>query len=154
MGYGNGHQPNDARPQTCRNRLRDEGHAYPRSDCASCGNGGLVGCPHDRRPAPPTTGSGVKPPRPANPPNLQRIDDHINQLGRLTKQTQNAIARLDAIKDALATLGSVAASDEIASVQGEIADGAGAIRQYLGMIQGELAKDSPPSPSDREGGIR
>lgn len=56
------HQPEDTRPQLCRNRLRDEGQAYPRSGCAVCGNGGLMGCPHERRPSPPTTGSGVKPP--------------------------------------------------------------------------------------------
>jgi len=37
----------DKRPADCRNRLRDEGELYPRSGCASCGNGGLMGCPHE-----------------------------------------------------------------------------------------------------------
>lgn len=39
---------NDARPSNCRNRMRDEGKAYPKSGCQSCGNGGLMGCPHER----------------------------------------------------------------------------------------------------------
>ena len=56
------HQPEDTRPQLCRNRLRDEGQAYPRSGCAVCRDGGMMGCPHERRPSPPTSGSGVKPP--------------------------------------------------------------------------------------------
>lgn len=38
------------RPANCRNRLRDEGKAYPRSGCASCGDGGLRGCPYEGRP--------------------------------------------------------------------------------------------------------
>lgn len=36
------------RPMDCRNRLRDEGKPYPKSGCASCGDGGLRGCPHTR----------------------------------------------------------------------------------------------------------
>lgn len=36
------------RPLNCRNRLRDEGKAYPKSGCDSCGDGGLRGCPHTR----------------------------------------------------------------------------------------------------------
>lgn len=43
----------DRRPTQCRNRLRDEGSAYPKSGCSSCGNGGLFGCPHESRPTPP-----------------------------------------------------------------------------------------------------
>lgn len=38
----------DARPKNCRNRLKDERKAYPKSGCFSCGNGGLFGCPHER----------------------------------------------------------------------------------------------------------
>lgn len=38
----------DTRPSNCRNRLRDEGKAYPRSGCASCGNGGLFGCRYEK----------------------------------------------------------------------------------------------------------
>lgn len=57
-----GHQSKDQRPANCRNRLKDEGMSYPRSGCASCGDGGLKGCPHERRPDPPKGGSGVIPP--------------------------------------------------------------------------------------------
>lgn len=38
----------DARPMNCRNRIRDNGLPYPRSGCAACGNGGLMGCPYER----------------------------------------------------------------------------------------------------------
>jgi hypothetical protein len=38
----------EARPDNCRNRLRDEGKAYPKSGCYSCGDGGLRGCPFER----------------------------------------------------------------------------------------------------------
>lgn len=38
----------DIRPANCRNRLRDEGKAYPRSGCAYCKNGGLIGCQFDK----------------------------------------------------------------------------------------------------------
>lgn len=40
-------KPRDHKPANCRNRLRDEGQPYPKSGCASCGNGGLMGCPHE-----------------------------------------------------------------------------------------------------------
>lgn len=33
-------------PVDCRERLRLEGRAYPKSGCASCGTGGMTGCPH------------------------------------------------------------------------------------------------------------
>lgn len=39
---------NDLRPGLCRNRLRDEGSAYPKSGCAVCKDGGLRGCPYER----------------------------------------------------------------------------------------------------------
>lgn len=39
----------DKRPANCRNRQRDEGKAYPRSGCESCKNGGLMGCPHEKK---------------------------------------------------------------------------------------------------------
>jgi hypothetical protein len=43
----------EARPQDCRNRLRDEGKAYPRSGCLVCKDGGLRGCPYEgARPLP------------------------------------------------------------------------------------------------------
>lgn len=38
----------DNRPSNCRNRLRDEGKAYPRSGCTVCKDGGLRGCPYER----------------------------------------------------------------------------------------------------------
>lgn len=39
----------DLRPINCRNRIRDEDvRPYPRSGCASCGDGGLRGCPYER----------------------------------------------------------------------------------------------------------
>lgn len=38
------------RPANCRNRLRDDGKPYPRSGCAHCRNGGMVGCPYERSP--------------------------------------------------------------------------------------------------------
>lgn len=38
----------DTRPGLCRNRLRDEGKPHPRSGCAVCRNGGMMGCPHER----------------------------------------------------------------------------------------------------------
>lgn len=38
----------DNRPKSCRDRLRDEGKAYPKSGCAHCINGGLTGCPFDK----------------------------------------------------------------------------------------------------------
>lgn len=37
------------RPALCRNQLRAEGKPYPRSGCAVCRNGGLVGCPYENR---------------------------------------------------------------------------------------------------------
>lgn len=37
----------DTRPDNCRNALRDSGKAYPRSGCAVCKNGGLMGCPYE-----------------------------------------------------------------------------------------------------------
>lgn len=37
------------RPSLCRNALRDAGKPYPRSGCAVCRNGGLVGCPYENR---------------------------------------------------------------------------------------------------------
>jgi hypothetical protein len=37
----------EPRPQDCRNRLRDEGKAYPRSGCLVCKDGGLRGCPYE-----------------------------------------------------------------------------------------------------------
>ncbi len=43
----------DKRPVNCRNRLRDEGKAHPRSGCAYCGDGGMRGCPLDSRKAVP-----------------------------------------------------------------------------------------------------
>src|SRR5690606_22220461 len=46
----------DARPSNCRNRLRDEGKAHPRSGCQSCGDGGLRGCPFERKSASPAGG--------------------------------------------------------------------------------------------------
>lgn len=39
----------EKRPANCRNRLRDEGKAYPKSGCLSCGTGGMTGCPYERR---------------------------------------------------------------------------------------------------------
>lgn len=36
------------RPMLCRNSLRDAGKPYPRSGCAICKDGGLMGCPYDR----------------------------------------------------------------------------------------------------------
>lgn len=33
-------------PANCRERLRLEGQAYPKSGCSVCGNGGLRGCPY------------------------------------------------------------------------------------------------------------
>lgn len=33
-------------PTNCRERLRLEGRAYPKSGCAVCGDGGLHGCRH------------------------------------------------------------------------------------------------------------
>lgn len=36
------------KPKNCRNRLRDEGKAYPRSGCDYCGTGGMMGCPYER----------------------------------------------------------------------------------------------------------
>lgn len=50
----------DARPMNCRNRIRDNGLPYPRSGCAACGNGGLMGCPYERpAPTPPAGGEAV-----------------------------------------------------------------------------------------------
>lgn len=55
------------RPSSCRNALKDSGKAYPRSGCAVCGNGGLMGCPYDRKhatsapPADPAKASGSAP---------------------------------------------------------------------------------------------
>jgi collagenase-like PrtC family protease len=43
------------RPANCRNRLRDEGRAYPKSGCAVCKDGGLRGCPYEGRPSPTET---------------------------------------------------------------------------------------------------
>lgn len=40
------------RPADCRNRLRDEGKPYPRSGCLVCKDGGLRGCPYERRTPP------------------------------------------------------------------------------------------------------
>ena len=37
------------RPPLCRNALRDNGQPYPRSGCAVCRNGGLMGCPYENR---------------------------------------------------------------------------------------------------------
>lgn len=48
----------EKRPANCRNRLRDEGKAYPKSGCASCGNGGIMGCPHERADDNKDTGHG------------------------------------------------------------------------------------------------
>jgi hypothetical protein len=39
----------DPRPANCRNRLRDNGKTYPRSGCQSCNNGGLMGCPYEKK---------------------------------------------------------------------------------------------------------
>jgi len=36
------------RPDNCRNALKDAGEPYPRSGCAACGNGGMMGCPYER----------------------------------------------------------------------------------------------------------
>lgn len=33
-------------PENCRERLRLKGHSYPKSGCAVCGNGGMMGCPY------------------------------------------------------------------------------------------------------------
>lgn len=38
-------QSEDKRPARCRNRLRDEGKAYPKSGCEVCSTGGMTGCP-------------------------------------------------------------------------------------------------------------
>lgn len=35
-------------PANCRNRLMQEGKAYPKSGCAHCKTGGLTGCPYER----------------------------------------------------------------------------------------------------------
>lgn len=34
-------------PVNCRERLRLEGKAYPKSGCAICGDGGIKGCPYE-----------------------------------------------------------------------------------------------------------
>lgn len=47
----------DNRPTNCRNRLRDEGKAYPKSGCDSCHDGGLRGCPHEQKASEPAEGS-------------------------------------------------------------------------------------------------
>lgn len=39
-------QLKDTRPESCRNRLLDEGNAYPKSGCEHCKTGGLTGCPY------------------------------------------------------------------------------------------------------------
>jgi len=39
----------ETRPSNCRNRLRDEGKAYPRSGCGHCKTGGMTGCPNEQR---------------------------------------------------------------------------------------------------------
>jgi hypothetical protein len=36
------------KPENCRDRLKEEGKAYPKSGCAVCAVGGLLGCPFDR----------------------------------------------------------------------------------------------------------
>jgi hypothetical protein len=36
------------KPSNCRNALRDSGKPYPRSGCAVCKNGGLMGCPYEK----------------------------------------------------------------------------------------------------------
>lgn len=38
-----------SKPENCRNRLRDEGKAYPKSGCEYCKTGGLTGCPFDNK---------------------------------------------------------------------------------------------------------
>lgn len=42
------------KPSNCRNRLRNEGKVHPRSGCAHCKTGGLLGCPFER-PTPPAS---------------------------------------------------------------------------------------------------
>lgn len=37
------------RPESCRNRLRDEGKAYPKSGCGHCKTGGMTGCPFEKK---------------------------------------------------------------------------------------------------------
>ena len=39
----------EIRPPLCRNRLRDEGKAYPKSGCKVCHKGGIFGCPFENR---------------------------------------------------------------------------------------------------------
>lgn len=36
------------RPNNCRNALRDAGKPYPKSGCAVCKDGGLMGCPYEK----------------------------------------------------------------------------------------------------------
>ena len=38
----------ETKPSNCRNVLRDSGKPYPRSGCAVCKNGGLMGCPYKK----------------------------------------------------------------------------------------------------------
>jgi len=38
----------ETKPSNCRNVLRDSGQPYPRSGCAVCKNGGLMGCPYEK----------------------------------------------------------------------------------------------------------
>jgi hypothetical protein len=38
-----------ARPDNCTMALREAGKPAPKSGCDVCGNGGMMGCPYDRR---------------------------------------------------------------------------------------------------------
>lgn len=82
MSTGYGHRPEDDRPQTCRNRLRDEGKAYPRSGCDYCKEGGLRGCIYDRRPFPPYGESGVKSSQADRMANLEAENERLREALR------------------------------------------------------------------------
>lgn len=125
------HQPEDTRPQLCRNRLRDEGQAYPRSGCAVCRDGGMMGCPHERRPNPPTTGSGVKPPQQPSAEAMVRV---------ALEMSSRALAAVEAERDA-ARASLATATSELARLRAE----GEALREALKVFAAMSAMDPPES---------
>lgn len=85
------------RPALCRNALRDAGKPYPRSGCAVCRNGGLVGCPYENR------AQSTTPARAVSREEVAKVIDpgawKVDSDGYLVEQVHSgaALAKADAI---------------------------------------------------------
>lgn len=126
--------PAEKRPANCRNRLRDEGKPYPKSGCASCGNGGMMGCPHERKAPSPAPAQAGTPPEALPASGVEAV-----RLMRERDEARRAFAAVTATSDA--------AENKLAKIRAALWDGD--FDRLLGEWADDfeaVARDAPRGP--------